>query len=193
MIFYKYGLSLGEKAGELVGLFKGKVLVCASGHTLWSDLLKEGFDYKKYRQEFDIMAVNRVIQDLPGFINHGYSNHAEKLMYWRECRDDTLKASDRHYPESTLLHSNRESGNIDHVLWPWIGHGTSTLGAVIVAHALGYDEIVVCGAPMDCGPHYYDPPWIKPDFSANVRHWENAAKYFEGKVRAASGILQDVL
>jgi phage terminase large subunit-like protein len=54
-------------------------------------------------------------------------------------------------------------------LWPWPAHGTSGLGAVFVGLGLGYSQIVLCGMPLDDGPHNGEPPWRRTKFTVEVR------------------------
>ena len=60
----------------------GKCVVCASGHTMWSDLQEAGFVPTKWKQNFDIVAVNRAIMDIPSAIDFGYSNHMDMMLLW---------------------------------------------------------------------------------------------------------------
>lgn len=143
--------SLPEEAGTRTG----KVLVCGSGHTLWDDMSAAGFVPSKWKQNFDIIAVNRAVMDIPAPVDFVWSNHMDMMLPWVQGRDVAYKQKDKSSPS---LHSNREYTRT--TVWPFPGSGTSTLNAVMLAVALGYDDIKVCGAPMDNGPHYYDAPWF---------------------------------
>ena len=52
-------------------------------------------------------------------------------------------------------------------------------------------------APMDSGPHYYDPPWHKTNFTNknNVRPWAKAkrAGLFDGCVTIVSENLNKLI
>ena len=74
--------------------------------------------------------------------------------------------------------------------------------AVYTALALGYDEIILCGVPLDDSHHYFDPDWRKCSFTKQVplkgngqiKYWADAqAKVFQGKVTARSGRLTEIL
>ncbi len=76
--------------------------------------------------------------------------------------------------------------------WPWTKHGTSGLGAILTALALGYEEIVLCGMPLDESGHNGEPPWRKCGFLNEVPdadpHWRLAIDLaFGGKVKSMSG------
>ena len=136
----------------------GKVVVCGTGYTLWDDLLDAGFQVnKKWNQNFDVMAVNRSIMDIPCFVSHGYSNHMDALVRWADARDEAYKHRDK---GGTQLHSNREYNKRIKV-WTLPGYGTSGLNAVFLALLLGYEEIKIAGMPIDNGPHYYDAPYFE--------------------------------
>ena len=141
---------------EFLGSRSGKIVVCGSGHTLWDDLEKVGFIPTEWKQNFDLMAVNRTVMDIPSSIDFGYSNHSDMMLRWAQARDEAYTQKDNGH--SLTLHSNRPYAKT-HV-WPVPGAGTSGLNAVLLAILLGYDEIKVCGIPMDNGPHYYDAPWF---------------------------------
>lgn len=175
-----FGRVYGSEALGLVDSCSGRVLVCGTGHTLWRDLEAAGF---RGDGDFDVIAVNRAIQDLPCRIAHGYSNHSGMLRLWRECRDVRQQNIDRHY-DGMVLHTNGENCR-DAVKWPFPGTGTSSLNAVYLALCLGYEDIVVCGVPLDNGPHYYEPPWYETNFGAGheEKFWRVAeTKYFDGRV-----------
>lgn len=139
---------------KMVG--EGKCLVCASGHTLWDDLLEAGLTPNKWKQNFDVMAVNRAVMDLPCKVDTAYSNHIDMLEKWARARDVAYTQKDS---GDIKLYSNREYRDYTQVPVP--GNGTSTLNAAMTALMLGYTQIYICGAPLDNGPHYYDPPYFK--------------------------------
>ena len=90
-------------------------------------------------------------------------------------------------------------------VWPWPGHGTSSLNGCYTGLALGYDEIVLCGAPLDDSGHYFDPPTWHTNFVREIpdvdrggviqpRYWSEAkARIFDGKVKSMSGRTRDLL
>jgi len=62
---------------------------------------------------------------------------------------------------------------------------------------LGYEEIILCGIPLDDAGHDGEPPWRRTNFTREVagqinnpenRFWKEARlKVFEGRVRSMSG------
>jgi hypothetical protein len=111
---------------------------------------------------------------MPCLVNHAYSNHAKGLNIWRYGRDEVHEKIDKHQPKMFKVHTNRDFSKM--YKWPLPGTGTSTLNAVYLAILLAYKDILVCGVPMDNGPHYYDPPWHVTNFTTknNVRPWWKA-------------------
>ena len=176
-----------------------KCLVVASGHTVWKDLEAYGWMPQPTDQSapVDVMAVNDMIIHFPGRLKHAYTNDWKMLMKWVNARRPRYV---RNWHENIKLHTCRMGvhGAIESHKLP--GTGTSSMNALIVAVRLGYDEIVGLGMPMDNGPHYFDPPWVKTNFEnecrdlpdGEIRYWSNAfQKHFEGKVRIMSGRLAE--
>lgn len=176
------------------GQFGGKLLVCGGGRTVWEDM--EPFLPQIRGEGMDIMAVNDVGCHIPFPIRHWYSNDAEHMPYWMGIRKMRYRLA-RRFMKHTFRHK-KDQGCI---VWPWPGHGTSSLNAVYTALALGYQEIVLCGVPLDDRGHYFDPPWVSTNFTAQVRekdgelkYWSNAARdVFEDKVRSMSGRTRTLL
>lgn len=165
----------------------GRCLVVGGAYCVWDDL-------RKIKKRAKTICVNDISMHFPGVVNHCYSNNDTWLPRWRAGRRDQYEK--RFGPVGTL-HSNQKGGE---VTWPWPGSGTSSLGAVYTALALGFDEVIIIGVPLDDSRHYFEPPWTTSSFSKQVPHkgngelkyWHGAAKnVFEGRVTAASGRLVD--
>lgn len=174
-------LNLGIPASQYpeVDTYAGRIVVLGSARCVWED-----YSAACAGNGFDVMCVNDVVMHFPGVVQHAYSNSAKLLALWVAARRDQLV---NRYGEVQRLHSLRE--------WPWPGHGTSALGAVYTALALGYEEVILCGVPLDGSGHYFDPPWVESNHDReNIVHWETARdKVFEGRVRSMSGRTKEVL
>lgn len=171
---------------EIRGTCEGVAFVVASGRTVFDDLLKAGFDFGEWDQEAAVIAVNDIGMHLPCRIDHWYSNDLA-LRDWFAARRPPYKKRDG----KIVTHSCYHKGVFDHH-WPWPGNGTSTAGAVLTGLALGYQKIFVCGAPMDEGGHYFDPPWVGTNFksSGDLRFWRRCfSEVFDGRVEFMSGVL----
>lgn len=184
---------------KIAGSYKGKnLVVCGDAIGVWNDL--EAFGCRsderpkgRVRKDgWDFLTVNKLVETFPGSVEHCYSNQPHLLNQFVAARRQEY-AQEFGPPRHT--HSIMEGANHR---WPWGGHGTSGLGAVLVGLGLGYDRIVICGIPLDDGPHNGEPHWRKTTFQSSEasgsknggkdRHWENAInKAFGGKVKSMSG------
>ena len=173
------------------GSLSGVLAVCASGGSLWDDLSRVDGYVDKWEQSFDIMAVNDAGMHIPYRLKHWYSNDVAMLPSWRKARRPRFGENETK-SEDIKLHSCNAFEGIN---WGWPGGGTSSLNAVMTGLALGYDKIYLCGAPLDDGGHYFDPPWTKTNFSRSggLREWESRKQYFEGKVVSMSGNTKRIL
>ena len=178
-------LRCNYKHNPLTGQFKGRLFVVASGRCVWEDV------EKCMGHDGDAMCVNDMIMHYPFHVKHAYSNDKHWLPKWIDARRP------RYIKDLGAVEFSHTcaTGATKASFWPWPGHGSSTFNAVLTGLALGYDEIVVCGAPLDESGHYFDPPWVHTKFNKEVpdrdgvpMHWKTARdNVFSGKVKALSG------
>jgi len=185
---------------KIAGEYKGKKLaVCGDAACVWTDLELLGCRNDTNRGsvaslEFDFLTINKLVEVFPGKIEHCYSNEAMLLRKFIAARRSEYT---REFGEPKHSHSCTEGAAHR---WPWGGHGTSALGAVLVGLGLGYEKIVLCGVPLDDGPHNGEPYWRKCRFQASEAassknapwkpemHWQRAIdSAFEGRVKSMSG------
>jgi hypothetical protein len=144
------------------------------------------------------MTVNKLLETFPGDIEHCYSNEPNTLLTFLASRRTEYK---REFNAPQNSHSISRGTKY---VWPFGGHGTSGLGAVLVCIGLGYERIVVCGMPLDNSHHNGEPAWRKCHFESSEaagsvgdgvnHHWKVARDLaFQGKVRAMSGRTRDWL
>lgn len=178
---------LEARAQALVNKYTGKTcILLAGGRTVWADV--HAFTGGNAHSEWDYMAVNDIGMYVPGRLEHWFSCHGEQLPGWELVREF-------HHEGTRHLHSMKDR-HPSCIAWPVPTIGTSTLAAVYVALCLGYDRIVLCGAPLDDEGHFFDPPWVKTNFSNEARHdvWERARdNIFDGKVTSMSGFSREIL
>jgi len=127
------------------------------------------------------MAVNDVGMHMPEAPKHWCSLHSKFFPHWQFLRGFST--------DFNLLHKFLAHGIES---WPGDKRGTSGLFATRVAAALGYDEIVLAGVPLDDGGHYYDPPGHTPPmshYSGQVEVWKEYVPVLRGKVKVVSGNL----
>jgi hypothetical protein len=175
----------------------GACLVVGGAACVWNDLRPFHADYGgKFGGKFDVIAVNDIGMHFPGPCKHLYSNNNPFLKFWVAARRDQFVST---YGPIQITHSQQVGGM---VTWPWPGAGTSALGAVYTALALGYDRIILCGIPLDDTPHYFEPDWRASSFSKQVplkgsgkiKYWQDAKdRVFMGKVTSRSGRTRELL
>lgn len=169
-------------------------LVAATGRCLWDDI--EKFDYSG----MDIMAVKDAVIHFPDPVHHAFSQHADQLVPMIEIRN-LRNPSARRQNNAIIGHTSVDTRFPSLHAWNLPGHGTSTLGAVYVALALGYKRVVIAGAPLDDSGHYFDPPGFKTHFEKRIPDKEKGPKFwelvyqdvFKGRVRSLSGRTRDLL
>lgn len=180
----------------IAGAYQGKkLIICGDAYNIWIDLENFGCKSTKgrggvYKDGWDMMTLNKLVQVFPGNIEHTYSNHIE-------CLKTALASRREEYRKDFIEPRNSHSCFAGmQWKWPWSGHGTSALGACLAALAMGYSEIMLAGIPMDDKHHNGEPDWrrcvfeTKDRVSENERikaHWDKAMKVFDGKVRSLSG------
>ena len=185
------------KFPEIAGRYSGRLIIVASARCVWDDLEKAGMakNHDTGPGACDIMCVNDMIMFYPGKIEHAYSNNHRYLPKWEAARRDQYITK---YGGPIHTHSNKNGGR--HT-WPWPGHGTSSLNAVYTGIALGYDEIWLCGVPLDDSGHFFEAHWEKTNFTreiadrdGEIKYWANAKRnIFDNKVRSLSGRTKKLL
>lgn len=186
------------KVPEIAGKYAGKgLVVCGDAIGVWNDLEAFGCRNnvgrgKVEKSGWDFLTVNKMVETFPGNIEHCYSNEPSLLMKFMAARRSEYT---REFDGPRHNHSISDGAKW---VWPFGGHGTSGLGSVLVGIGLGYDQIVICGMPLDDGPHNGEPHWRKCAFktseaAGNVNtgmnsHWKRAIELaFDKKVRSMSG------
>lgn len=156
----------------LAGNFKGSVLVCATARCLWDDLAQLG------PWTGDVAAVNHAGMALPMPYQHLCSLETYVLQ-------PILELAKLRQPGHIWIHGPAD--------WPEIVQrgGTSTMFAVQVALALGYDKVVLAGAPLDGTGHFYDPPGQRSGHSyagrAIYHGWEVLRERHRDRITSLSG------
>lgn len=182
----------GDTPPPCAGNFSGPAVVLGTGRSVWDDL-----HYKFALEErMGVIAVNNMILHFKGRVHHGVSLHPEEPILWSQLR--------RFYQceaSHVVTHSYRipEAFKACDYIWDIEGAyaGTSSLLAVMVGLALGYNKIVLAGVPLDGAGHFYDPPQTETRqfTSSSVQsEWIKAAQlWLAGRVRSCSGWTQELL
>ena len=188
----------GGSLPDIAGCFPGRGLVIvADGACVWEDLEAFGCRSDEGRGSvakdgFDFMAVNHVGALFPGELKHWFSNSPSHVHRFVAARRDEYSGE---FSPPQHTHACQKGAMW---CWPWSGAGTSLLGACLTGVALGYGPIVLCGAPLDDGPHNGEPPWRRTKFTTEVRgpdkNWQRAIDLvLRGKVTSMSGRTKDWL
>lgn len=175
---------LDTRAQKLVGTYKGTLLICAGARSVWDDL--KAFA-EKFHGKPDVMAVNDFGMFYPSHLEHWFSLHGEQLPGWCAVRE---------FHHTPVMHRHTTKTQRHGIPWAVPMMGTSSLSGVYVGLALGYDRIVLCGAPLNDEAHFFDPPWVATNFSNEGAHdiWQRANRdIFEGRVSSMSGVSREIL
>lgn len=176
---------------DIAGMYAGrKLVICGDAAGVWDDLERFGCRNDRGRGlvakfGWDFMVINRLGEVFPGAIEHWFSNTAALIKIFSQARRQEYA---QEFTPPVHTHSCGEGAMWS---WPFGAHGTSALGAALAGVAMEYGQIVLCGIPLDDGPHNGEPPWRKTKFSAEVRdgdkHWKRFAQFFGGQVTSMSG------
>jgi len=183
---------------SIAGSCKGKnIVVCGDASCVWDDLEKFGcadtstFKGRIKKDGWEFMAINKIGETFPGHLHHWYSNQPNYLNTFIAARRP------EYAPEFSPFWVTHSCNSGADYRWPWHGGGTSGLGGTLVAVALGYDRVMLCGLPLDDSPHNGEPHWRKSNFTREASgsinndqntYWKRAiAEGFDGKVKSMSG------
>lgn len=144
-------------------------------------------DLEAYGGPHDVtVAVNRAAISYTGHVDHWVTLHPEKLRHWKMMRA-AAGGSDGYVTWS------RREPRLVHRIAPHVWGGGSGLLAVRVAlEEIGADRVVLCGMPMDNGPHCGESDdWGQADrFRPD---WEGRAPNLRGRVVSMSGWTRELL
>ena len=155
---------------------QGRLLILGDGRSLWEDV-------EKYGEPEDVMAVN-----LSGCF------YREPLTHWVTCHGEmfdpwfVIKRCGNRPPTHTKL------GRPADYQWPIIYGGSSGMLTILIALAMGYEDITLAGMPFDDHGHFYDPPYHGRGNTNFKAIWDTARdNWFQGKVKSLSGLTKDWL
>jgi len=182
---------------KIAGSFSGRLIICGSGRSLWEDFSK------LTHVGGDTMAIKQAGMHLPFRPTHWAGAHGERFQFMVPLRYEGYyfrgmdNGQRQVHPQKLgiIIHSDKQWPLVDHA-WPVQRLvGTSALFGVRVAIALGYEDILLCGVPLDDSGRYYDAPWNKGvDLNmAGMGEWEEFLPVLKGRVRSMSGRTRDLL
>lgn len=174
-----------------------RLVIVGSGRCVWDDLAAVN------GLQSDIMCINDMIMHYPGEIDHIVSCDGYMLKKWWDARRPPLKNQFKRYPQFHTVDNDQGLSGVR--TWTFQGGGTSGLFACYVGLYLGYDDIILCGVPIDNSGHYFEPIQMKTNFQREIadsrgrirgdgrRFWINAKEKFNGKVKSMSGFTKELL
>ena len=185
-------MELTGELPEIAGTKEGKLIIIGCSRNVWEEV------EKLMPMNCDVMCINDMISYYPYPMTHAYTNNERRL--------DTYWASRRfHYKQKQkgkpLMHTLSKWGE-DYIGWPFHGNGTSAFNACKAAVLMGYDDIVLCGLPMDGSGHFWEAPWMRSPKGrrADEQYWNDISlwsearkKIFKGKITSMSGNTRDLL
>jgi hypothetical protein len=132
-----------------------------------------------------VYAVNDAAAEYPGDLAAFVTLHFEKLPMW------LAKRRAAGLPKPREIVSHEQQPHVTRVVdyrWPGMNaSGSSGLFAAKVAIEAGFDDVVLCGVPMDAErAHYFNgSPWH--EVNGFFEAWEIALPHLRGRVRSMSG------
>lgn len=183
----------GDKPPACAGNYSGRAVVMGCGWTIWDDLANV-----KDLDKIGVIAINNMILHHKGRVHHGVSMHPEEPPLWRALRPYYKGESSWVHCHSYQKHGKPGLVENDYIWGTLEGGmgGTSGILAPLIGLALGYDEIILAGVPLDGGGHFYDKPGTTLNIfnSQHIKYeWEKAKPYFAGRVTSLSGWTKDFL
>ena len=146
---------------------------------------------------------NMGINDIPCYFDiqykHWVSLHPERFQFWKPLCGYRIESDGQEKKLKTTskvqTHGHEKWPEVDQV-WSFPPGGSSGLFAVRVALALGYQEVYLCGVPMDATPRFtqtHSPR--KPDYgiSEGIQYWEDSLPFLRGRVFSMSGRTKQLL
>lgn len=140
-------------------------------------------------------------------MRHWAGCHGERFQFYLPLRKDEF-GNDGYYFRGkangvrevhaqklgSMIHAEAPYPMVDHV-WEAPLTGTSSLFATKIMLALGYDEVLLAGCPLDDSGRYYDAPWNKGcDLNPmSLKEWEEFLPIFNGRVKSMSGRTRELL
>lgn len=189
---------------SVAGSRQGRVIVCGSARCLWDDLSR-----LPSNAPAEFCAVKQTGMYLPFKIQHWVGCHGERFQFMVPLRK-MENGENHYYLKGYLEDGTRGVHSVKYGIqvhaeknWPMVDHvwtakaltGTSALFATKIMLALGYEEVILAGVPLDDSGRFYDAPWNKGcDLNPmSLREWEEFVPVFDGRVKSMSGRTRELL
>lgn len=171
-----------------------RAIVLGGADCVWDDLASLG----NLADTADIIAVNDSGYAYEGEIKYWVSLHPEKFKIWEPMRAARTKETNYIKIGYAKQGKDKRQELSDEYTQNWRNaqgvelSGSSGLFAAKVALEKGYDEIILCGVPMDCRTNIHrGKQWA--EFKNYTAAWEAFKDKLLGKVRSQSGWTKNLL
>lgn len=193
------GFSGLPRAGVVGSCAGRQLIICGSGRCLWDDVKAARAAWP----DADVMAIKQAGIYLPFKYQHWAGAHGERFQWMIPLRregyyfhgfDAEQRRGVKPQKLGVMTHSEKSWPLVDCV-WPSKMTGTSALFGTRVGLGLGYDEILLCGVPLDRTGRFYDAPWdAGVDLNVvDMREWEAFLPVMQGRVKSMSGRTRELL
>jgi hypothetical protein len=123
-------------------------IVTGMGQSLMDDFMRARNKVMQTGNMFNVMGANRSCQFIKTDMN--FSLDRDNIQYWR---DIAMSDAPWHSGQPGATRSKEDYPWVDY-WWPMVmGSGSSAWGAAKVALLMGYERVVLCGAPLEPGPY----------------------------------------
>lgn len=172
-----------------------QAIVVGSGRGVWADLAAIKLAVRT--EPVTWFCVNDMVVFSP-HCHHAVSHHPDKLVHWDALRVRSLCNRKRELNiqlHTSYQHSKVPEGAI-RVWEEFRAGGSSSLLAVRIALALGFDRVLIAGVPLSNDGHLWDDPHSDCPYG-DMEHyraeWRKERERLTGRVVSPSGYLMHLL
>ena len=170
----------------------GAALVLGGAECVWSDIAEA----RRIGRPAGVVGCNHIGIAFPHPMDAWCSLHPDEFGAWSAQRTARgLPAHRELYGQSGAAYASKavQVTLTDMGFTGGTVNGTSSLFACKVALVdLGFDRVVLCGAPMEDGPHFNGPHGL-PHVERHKPAWIAAAPLLRDRVRSMGGWTRELL
>jgi hypothetical protein len=150
---------------DIVGNYEGNILLLIAGSSCVFDDLATFLDCKPDKHLYGnlrkwsmtegqhVMTINDITSYVECHVHHAASLHADNMKHWIGLRKNHPMQEGR-----PMIHGNQQSGVLD-VEWALENSGAlSGFFGATIGVAMGYEQVIMAGNPIDCSARFFDPP-----------------------------------
>lgn len=151
---------------QFKGNHKGEIaVICGSAPCLVEEYEKVVSWLRERKANFKVIGINEAVKKI--YCDFLMSYHVERIDYFKK---KSLNKNIETHTSNLLPFSNREILEKVDYIWKKIFIGaTSTGDAIQICDRMGFEEIILCGAPMNGGDGYFYAPKAQENVSGCPR------------------------